>query len=201
MKPDVDNLLIAGSLLFIFVFFAFLILYYVQEILLREMNRSKVDFKTGFYFPTGLIFAGLILMVGGLAISISLNIIGGIIFILIGLILITTHYRLEVDFESRRYRDYVWLLGFKIGASEPFEKIEYIFVKKSKMSQNMNSLISSRTFTKDVFDAYLKLDGHETIHLLSKENKSKLVSRLTKIADMLQVKIIDYSLEGTQQFK
>jgi hypothetical protein len=83
----------------------------------------------------------------------------------------------------------------KKGALEQFEKIEYLFINKSRLSQNLNSLISTRAISKDVFNGYLKLDGGEPIHLITKANKTVLVDRLNKIADALQVKVVDYSAD------
>lgn len=159
------------------------------------MEKNKVDFRTSGYFPSGMLLAGVVFILGGLLVAIAAKIFLGIVIILAGITILTTHYRLEIDFESKRYRDYVWFLGLKNGKPEKFEKIEYLFINQSRLSQNLNSRISTRAITKDVFNGYLKLDGEETIHLLSKENKAALVQRLNKIADLLKVKVIDYAAD------
>jgi hypothetical protein len=159
------------------------------------MKKNKIDFRTSAYFPTGMILAGVLFIFIGFGVTISGNALVGIIITLAGTVMLTTHYRLEIDFENKRYKDYVWLLGMKKGELEQFEKIEYLFIKKSRLSQNLNSLVSTRTISKDAFNGYLKLNGGEPIHLLTKVNKSVLVSRLNKIADALHVKVVDYSAD------
>jgi hypothetical protein len=159
------------------------------------MKKNKIDFRTSAYFPSGMIFAGVLFIFIGLGVAFSGNLLVGVMITLAGTIMLTTHYRLEIDFENRRYKDYVWFLGMKKGALEQFEKIEYLFINKSRLSQNLNSLISTRAISKDVFNGYLKLNGGEPIHLITKGNKPVLVGRLNKIADALQVKVVDYSAD------
>jgi hypothetical protein len=159
------------------------------------MKKNKIDFRTSAYFPSGMIFAGVLFLFVGLLIAISVNMILGTIIILGGIIILTTHYRLEIDFENMRYKDYVWFLGLKKGEPEKFEGIEYLFINKSKLSQNLNSLTSTRTISKDAFNGYLKLRGDETIHLLTKENKRALLEKLNRMASLLSVKVVDYSVD------
>lgn len=159
------------------------------------MKNNKVDFRTSQYFPSGMILAGVLFIFAGLSVAIAAKLMLGIVIIITGVVMVTTHYRLEIDFEKKRYKDYVWFMGMKKGSEERFETIEYLFINRSKLSQNLNSRISTRTITKDVFNGYLKLNGVEPIHLLTKENKVALVQRLNKIAALLQVKVVDYSVD------
>jgi hypothetical protein len=157
------------------------------------MKKDKIDFRTSAYFPSGMIFVGILLLFIGVVVLIAKSPVAGTVIILASAIILTTHYRLAIDFENGQYKDYVWFLGLKRGETERFEKIEYIFIKQSKLSQNMNSLISTRTITKDAFNGYLKFSENETVHLLTKVNKTDLLDRLNKIAAALQVKVVDYS--------
>jgi len=157
------------------------------------MKNKKFDFRTSSYFPMGVNLFGILIGLTGLALIFSPNPIAGIVCITASIIILTTSYRIEINFEKKLYKDYVWFLGIKNGKAERFENIEYLYIKQSKSSQRMNSLITSKTFTKDTFDGYLKFSEEEKIHLLTKENKASLIKKLTPIADALGVKIVDYS--------
>jgi hypothetical protein len=157
------------------------------------MKNKKVDFRTSSYFPMGVNLFGILIALTGLALIFSPQLIIAIICRVSGITILTTNYRLEIDFEKKLYRDYVWFLGTKNGKAERFENIEYLFVKQSKSSQRMNSLVTSKTFTKDVFDGYLKFSEQKKTHLLTKENKASLIKKLRPIADALGVKIVDYT--------
>ena len=161
------------------------------------MSEQKIDLKISSYFPSGVIFAGGVLLSAGfLVAAANANITVCIVLLLIGVILTTTHYRLEINQQARQYKDYVWFLGFKNGQSERFESLDYIFIKQKKVSKNLNSRISSRTMITDAFDGYLKVDGNETIHLLTLENKKAITQRLNRIAEKLQLKVVDYSVDA-----
>lgn len=158
------------------------------------MKNKGIDFRTSPFFPEMTRFVSVLFIpVGAFLISISL--FGGAVVILGCIMILTTTYRLEIDREKKTYKDYVWFLGLKNGKSQRFEKIEYIFIKKGKMSQTMNSRVSSSVLTKEVFDGYLRFSESEKIHLLTMENKTKLVNTLKRMANSLEVKIIDYSEE------
>jgi hypothetical protein len=157
------------------------------------MKKDKIDFRTSAYFPSGLIFAGVVILFIGFVVALVVKPLVGIIIALAGVAMTTTHYRLEIDFKNKRYKDYVWFFGFKNGEQEQFEKIEYLFIKQTRLSHNLNSLVSTRTIAKDAFNGYLKLSNGEPIHLLTRSNKPALVKRVNEIAQALQVDVVDYS--------
>ena len=132
-----------------------------------------------------LAFAGFILLLQ--------HPLAGSILFLISFILISTHYRLAIDFNAKVYHDYIWILGIKNGDKTKFEYVEYLFITKSKVSQSMNSLLSSSTFKKAVYNGYLKFSGDDKVHLMTKDDKEKLVAKLRPMSGELGVRIIDYS--------
>ena len=104
----------------------------------------------------------------------------------IGLVVVSTHYRLSVDNETKTYHDYLWILGIKHGDKGRFNKVEYLFIRKGHITQKMNSRIHSTTIRKQVFDGYLKFSEENKIHLVSMENKNDLTKRLKSIAEQLK---------------
>lgn len=151
-----------------------------------------VDFRLGRYFSNQWLFVGLLLLVAG-GILILKTLVGGAILVLISVLIFTTHYRLSIRFNEKSYYDYVWVLGLKFGDKENFEKIEYIFIKKSKISQTMNTRVSSSTIHKEVYDGYLKFSEENKIHLLTKGSKNLLIKNLVEFSTKLNTKIFDYS--------
>ena len=151
-----------------------------------------VDFKTSPYFSATITLAGALVGMAGLAIVFTNPIIGAIL-VLLGLIVLTTHYRLTIDFDKKSFHDYVWILGFRNGDKDNFEIIEYLFIKKSKVSQTMHLRVASSTLRKEVYDGYLKFSENNKLHLLTKDSKSDLIKKLRAISTALGVKILDYS--------
>ncbi len=157
--------------------------------------RQVFDFRTTPYFSGGILYLGISMVLPGLFIT-SINILASLPFFLISLIIATTHYRLEVDITNKTYRQYVWLMGLKWGEREPFETIEYMFVKRNKVSQTMNSMLNAREVHSEVYDGFLRFSEKDKVHLATTRTKVNLLKKLTPIANTLQVEILDYS-DGT----
>lgn len=124
---------------------------------------------------------------------VTVSLIAAIILCLFSLILVTTHYRLNVDFGNKTFRHCVWILGFKNGDREKFETIEYLFIKKNKVSQRMHHMVMSTTIHQEVYDGYLRFSEKNKIHLTTCDRKEDLIKILKTIAARLRVRIFDYS--------
>lgn len=156
-----------------------------------------IDVRIAPYFPGLMLIPGLVFMIMGLVFVVKIPFIG-IFLLLMSVIIFTTHYRLAIDLDKKTYHDYLWLMGLKSGERGAFDTIDYIFIKKVKVSQTMNSRVSSSTIREESFEAYLRFSESHKIHLLSKKKKYFLVKKLKPLAELLQVKIYDYS-EGDPQ--
>jgi hypothetical protein len=155
---------------------------------------DPIDIRIGSYFSTAWKLAGAVFVLAGLATA-AVNIIGGIILLLIGILIITTHYRLTIDFNRHTYHDYLWVLWMRNGDKGNFEQIEYIYITKSRVSQTMASRATQSTFVRDDFNAYLKLSGNVKIHLSSNESKKDLLNTMQDIALKLKCEVVDYTIE------
>jgi hypothetical protein len=153
---------------------------------------KTIDIKTSPYFSGQVVFFGIVLVGIGLGFLIIKPVLSGIL-LFISLIIFTTHYRLRVDLEAKTYFDYLWILGFRNGDTGKFEHLEYIFVKKSKVTQTMSLRVASTTIDKEIYDGYLKFSDQHKIHLVTKDSQQGLLKILAPIAEKLAVKIVDHS--------
>lgn len=158
----------------------------------------KTDFKTANYFSDYLVFAGAVLAFVGLM-AITLNLIVAVVLSFASVIILTTHYRLSIDFDNKVYHDYTWVLGLKHGERGSFSSIEYLFVKQSNVKQKMHSRGSSSEIKKVMFDGYLKFSDNKKIHVMSADRKEKLVTKLNRMAVRLGTRVIDYSVENSSE--
>jgi hypothetical protein len=151
------------------------------------------NFKTSSYFPaTAVIFGVLLLPVG--VILLFAYVAAGLAVLLTGIILLTTHYRLEIDLENKTFFDYVSFMGFlKSGERGRFDTVQYLFINTNRVSQTVNSRVSTMTVKKMVFDGYLKFSDENKIHITTKNYKDNLVKKLRPISDQLNIPIIDYT--------
>lgn len=151
-----------------------------------------IDMKTSGYFSGPIIFSGILLLFTGLLVIATHGPVG-LIMLLISIIIFSTHYRLKVDFDNKVFHDYLWILGIKHGEKGRFDNVEYLFIKRSKVSQTMRLRAVSTTIRKDVYDGYLKFSETNKIHLLTEDDKSELIRKLKIMSEQLNSKIVDYS--------
>jgi hypothetical protein len=151
-----------------------------------------IDLKTSAYFSGMIMIAGAALVL--MAVIVFFVKLWLALFLFVsGIVIFTTHYRLRVDLDKRVFFDYVWILGMKSGERGTFDHIEYIFIKKSNVTQTMNHRAGSNVLRKEVYDSYLKFSDANKIHLASRDSKRDLVKQLQSLAMQLNVRIIDYS--------
>lgn len=151
-----------------------------------------IDFKTENYFSGTIQFVGIILVM--IAVTLIPNIlISTVVLLSLSLLLFTSHYRLAVSLADQSYFHYLWILGMKNGDRGKFEKIDCLFIRKAKVSQNMNLRVASSTLRKRVYEGYIRFSEDNKVHLMTRDNKDTLITRLRPIAKQLNVGIIDYS--------
>ncbi|HRI79557.1 MAG TPA: hypothetical protein PLR06_08475 [Cyclobacteriaceae bacterium] len=151
-----------------------------------------INIRKSFYFPGSIIFIGVLLLgaSGWLFVTKGL---AGFVPLVFAVVIFTTHYRLQINLDEKEYREWLWVIGFKIEEKKKFEKIEYLYIKKSIESQRLNSRGSSMVSRREVFDGYLKFSEENKIHIDTHTNKDKLLKKLNPIATALDTRIIDYT--------
>jgi hypothetical protein len=153
--------------------------------------EESIDLHTSYFFPPfARIGAWVIVLFGVLIIDLS-NIIVGLIFIVVGIFVITSQHRIKIDFGRKNYFEYMWIFGFKKGDREHFDKIEYIFVNKNKVKQTIAVRVASSSFERYDFNVYLKFSEDQKIHLLSDESKSTVFNRAQSLAERLKCDVVD----------
>lgn len=155
-------------------------------------EQNSIDIRIAPYFPIAGRIGGIIFAFAGLAIA-TVNVFFGVALVIGGVLLVTTHYRIAIDFNSHTYRDYTWILGLKSGEKRRFERIEYIFINKNKVTQTMSARVISTTIERYDYNGYLKFSETNKIHLRSDANKKVLVAHMQLIAAKLKCKFVDHS--------
>jgi hypothetical protein len=152
-----------------------------------------VNYKTASFFPTGLAFSAAVIVPFSVVVAfVDYRI--GLPVLLVSLVAATTHYRLSVNPEEKKYSEYVWLLGLRLGKSDgSFDTIEYLFIKSSRESQTMNSRVISDTIHKTVFVGYVKFSEEDKVHIATRDTREGLLKVLSPISSALNTPIMDYT--------
>jgi hypothetical protein len=154
--------------------------------------KTNFHFTVQYYFP-----ARIILVLAGIPIGIGLFATQYFLWagiILVGCIVVwTTHYGFEIDFSSKKYREYAWILGIKTGEPIRFDRIEYLFVKKITMSQTMHSKITTASFSSEEYRGFIKFNEDDKIHFITGKNRETLIEKIKPTAKQMGVALFDYS--------
>jgi len=153
---------------------------------------TKIDFKTSDYFP-GIVMASSAVFTFVGTIVLFVNLVVGVVLLLMSIVILTTRYRIEIDFVNKTFKEYLWIAGLKQGEEENFDKIEYLYITRSNVSQKLNSRVSSTTIYKQVYNGFLKFSETQKIRLFSEDNKEALLKKLKPISTKLNTEIIDRS--------
>lgn len=151
-----------------------------------------MDFKVANYLPTFFVAAGIGFIIGGPFI-IAGNLWLGIGLMLLGVILITTQYRMEINMTQKYYREYVWFLGIKTGAKIPFEEIHYFYITRSKKTKVYGQTYKNHYVTGACYNGYTKFSENEKIFIGDSDSKDSILERIAKINTVLKLDIMDYS--------
>jgi hypothetical protein len=154
------------------------------------MARPKIDFKTQFFFPGGVVFVGAVLIVVGPLVLFSHTVLG-IMVLFGGIVAATTHVRVSIDLQNKNYREYIVFLGLRMGKYERFHELDYLFVRKTKVSQRVTARVASSTIYSERYEGYLHYGGDVMLHLFSEGNKAKVIKRLNELSGKLNLNVID----------
>jgi hypothetical protein len=157
-------------------------------------SSQSVDIRTNYYFTLYPRVGGAVVAVFG-AISIMDNVFVGLLFFLTGLFVATSQYRITVDSGRNKYFDYSWIFFFKFGKHGNFNKIEYIFINKNKVSQTVRVRVANTSFSRYDYNGYLKFSEHQKIHLYSNSSKKYVVRQMEYVAAKLNCQVKDYTEE------
>lgn len=157
---------------------------------------KPVDIKVSNYFPFHFIFIGYGLLIGA-AVALTINTIASIIFLPLGVILVTTHYRLSIDPYKRIFREYVWFLGIKKGSDQQFEAPDYIFINESKNNFEYGGFAIRRHSYQYVHNAYVKFHGQEeSAYIGSSRKLNSILNKSKMVANRLGIPIKEPSSFG-----
>lgn len=158
------------------------------------MSKHIIDIKAE-SLPWQVKFMGVLFLLGGFSILGNLWWLS-IVFVLIGLLLLTAFSGTEIDTENKTLREYNSYLFFRSGAIEKYNAVEQVFINGAKVSQKMFTAHtnSSSTFTHEVFNAYLKFDSGKVIFLTSHKNKAQLLKILQPLINFSVLGLKDNTL-------
>lgn len=97
--------------------------------------------------PVLVAFSGLMLCIAGLFVFVEGEMVGVAPFIM-GLSLAFTYMGYEIDFERKRYKEFISLAGIRFGFWQSLSHFDFIFVRKVEL-KGWSKRIVYKVFLKD----------------------------------------------------
>ncbi len=154
---------------------------------------SKVTITTQPYFSGSIRILGYLLPFIGIGVVV-VNMILGIVFLLVGILILTTNYKLTIDVSSKEIFDHIWVLGITKGDKYRFQKLEKVFVNANNYSQqlHMKSIGNNIKFVE--YHAYLKADDKK-FFLGDSKNRETISNKARSLSSQLNLPFQEVDLE------
>ena len=111
--------------------------------------------------------------------------------ILLGVLLTTSHQRIAIDLEQKKYAEFYWVLGLKMNNyEENYQEITSLVCSTGKYSQQYGKY-NRRFITGTMYQGFIELKEQENIFIGQNKSKQSLMNRLEKIAGQINVAIKD----------
>ena len=151
--------------------------------------------KTDEYFPLQFKYVAYFFLIVSIPLIIEVSLIWGPLVFLLSLTVITTRYEFEVNKDEHFYREYVRILWLKNGKKKQYSSAEYCFITASKYIQRMQLKAANTDFEGVEYNGYIKFSENEKIHIARRTDKEQLLKPLRKLANYLDLEIVDHSTE------
>ncbi len=153
--------------------------------------KNRVAITTAYYFPFNFMIFGGCLLFMGIVLLIEFSYLG-LLLILASLTIFTARYRLSINLIKQTYHDYLWIAGFKKGRKHHFNVITGMYINQNAYTQRVNARTTTMTIHGIEYNGYIRFDDQD-VHLLSNDNKRKVLRKMKKIQEVLQGDIISSS--------
>jgi len=152
--------------------------------------KPKISVTTQTYFEDIFYYTGWFFLVTGIPVLIIFWYVG-IVTLALGVIIITTSYKLVIDTTTNQIEDFLFFLGMKKNLKiTHFTKLNHISLKSRTYTQQLNLKSLSSTIRGTLYFASLKTD--EGNYLLGEsKSKNKITAKANRIAKELNIEIIN----------
>ena len=152
--------------------------------------KPKVTVTTQYYFGDHFYYSGWALILCSIPFGIAKWYVGGIA-LLVGIIIVSTSYRLIIDQSNGKTEDFLFFLGLKTNRIvKPTGKLEYIMITSGRYTQQLQLRAASTVIAGTMYSAYLVTDN-ENLYLGESKNKKKLTRKVHNIAHQLGLELKD----------
>ena len=147
------------------------------------------------YFPMPFRWLGYILILVSL-LSLLQSFLWPPFTLVLGIFLSTARYGIKIDYQQRKYKEYLLVLGFKPGSWKSLPDLERITIHKSSYSQVLGSRGSVSEFKSTLYRGFLRGPADFKIPLSVHKDSQKVLAVARKVAEQFQLRILDCTIRN-----
>ena len=148
--------------------------------------QSNISITTQTYFGDHFYYSGWFLLAIGPAVLVIKWYVG-VLFLILGLLLVSSAYKLDIKSSAKRIDDYLFIFGRKLNlVSKNYDRLQYTYVKEGKYSQQLNYKSLSTVVEGTMYSAYLKADD-EHYYLGDSKSQGRISKKAKRLAENLQI--------------
>jgi hypothetical protein len=140
---------------------------------------------------------GILIIIAGLYIFLTSNILFGLIFIVIGINLLLQEGS-QINLENKTYRTVKSIFGMHVGKWKPCPEFEYISVFRTKENQTVNVVTATTTFTNEVILLNLFYNRNKHLTFYKTDNKADAFKVAEHFKLALAIDILDATESETK---
>lgn len=144
------------------------------------------------YFPFQINLVAILLIVAGVLVGLE-SIWLSVTLLIIGLIIFTAAYKVDINLEKKTFREYLFVAGFKIGDMKKYSTLDEIFIRSHSFSQTVNSRAQTRTFQSLMYRGFVKFSDQDKVLVAESQFKNKVINKLEKVSRTFNLQISDYT--------
>ena len=157
--------------------------------------KSKISVITQSYFGDHFYNTGWALLLSGIPVLVVKWYVG-IIFVLLGIVLTSTVYKLVIDPSTKQIDDYLFFLGMRKGqVLKHYKELKHITIKSGRYTQQLQLRAASTTIEGTMYSAYLYTD-EENFYLGESKNQRRITKKAKRIAEKLDIHFRDLKAEA-----
>ena len=134
-----------------------------------------------------LVLGWFLVIFNGVSLFISADIIFNLILLIVGILLVASQQRVELDLEKKLYSEYYWVLGLRLSqTTEEYSEMLEVILAEGNYSQEYGKY-NRRFISGTMFKGYIVLKDQEHIFIGQNKGRKAMERKIIKLADKLKL--------------
>ena len=134
-----------------------------------------------------LVLGWFLILFNGVNLYINTDIMFNLILLVVGVLLVASQQRVELDLDKKLYSEYYWVLGLRLSPdTEEYSEMLEVILTEGNYSQEYGKY-NRRFISGTIFKGYIVLKDQEHIFIGQNKSRKAMERKIIKLADKLKL--------------